>query len=133
MRKGTILYHRKFEFLDDQLGEKLLIILNSPNTSKNQPYLCCKTTSKQKFNIEKEGCYSKQSIYFLDANSDWFKEKTWIQFHDIYEFKCQEFLQAHFKGDLTIKSELKELSITSIIACIKKSDDISNYHLDLLS
>ena len=132
MRKGTILYHRKFEFLDDQLGEKLLIILNSPNMSKNQPYLCCKTTSKQKFNIVNEGCHSQFNIYVLNANTEWFSKKTYIQFHNVFEFKCQEFLKAHFKGDLTIKSELKELSINAIIACIKKSDDISNYHLELL-
>lgn len=130
MNKGTILYHKAFQFQNGQIGKKLLITLNTPK--KNEPYLCCKTTSKQQFNIEKEGCHSNKNIYVLDANTDWFKEKTWIQFYELYEFDPHKFLQAHFRGDLEIKGQLKVNTTNAITNCIKRSEDVSKYHLMLL-
>lgn len=130
MHKGTIFYHKAFQFQNGEIGKKLLIILNMPQ--KDEPYLCCKTTSKQQFNIDKEGCHSNKNIYVLNPNTDWFKEKTWIQFHELYEFEASKFLQAHFKGELEIKGELKGQTISAIINCIKRSEDVSNYHLTLL-
>ncbi|MEQ8187149.1 MAG: hypothetical protein ABRQ39_04200, partial [Candidatus Eremiobacterota bacterium] len=61
MNKGTIFYHKKFEFSDGETGKKLLILLNEPQG--NEPYLFCKTTSKKKYNLENEGCYSDKNIY----------------------------------------------------------------------
>lgn len=130
MNKGTILFHRDFQFHNGQSGEKLIIVLNTPKDK--EPYLCCKTTSKQKFNIDKEGCHSQKNIYVINPNYDWFKMKTWVQFHELYEFEPQNFLQAHFKGDVDIKGELKENTIGAIRNCIKHSDDVSKYHLSLL-
>lgn len=131
MNKGTILFHRDFQFHDGQTGEKLIIVLNTPKN--NEPYLCCKTTSKQRFDIDREGCHSHKNIYVINPNYDWFKGKTWVQFHELYEFEPQRFLQAHFKGDLEIKGSLKENTINAIRNCIKRSEDVSQYHLSLLS
>jgi len=61
MDKVTILFHSAFEFKDGETGKKLLIILNAPEGS--EPFLCCKTTSKQKPGLDKEGCYSSKNIY----------------------------------------------------------------------
>ena len=130
MNKGTILFHRDFQFHNGQSGEKLIIVLNTPKD--NEPYLCCKTTSKQKFGIEREGCHSQKNIYVITPNFDWFKMKTWVQFHELYEVEPEKFLQAHFTGDLDVKGELKENTIRAIVNCIKRSDDVSKYHLTLL-
>jgi len=130
MNKGTILFHRDFQFHNGQSGEELIIVLNTPKDK--EPYLCCKTTSKQKFNIDREGCHSQQNIYVINPNFDWFKLKPWVQFHELYEFERDKFLQAHFKGILDVKGKLKENTIRSIVNCIKRSDDVSKYHLSLL-
>ncbi len=130
MNKGTILFHRDFQFLNGQSGEKLIIVLNTPKDK--EPYLCCKTTSKQKFNIDKEGCHSQQNIYVINPNFDWFRMKTWVQFHELYEFEAPKFLQAHFNGSLDVKGELKENTVRAIVNCIKRSDDVSKYNLSLL-
>lgn len=132
MDKGTIIYHRVFQFHNGEIGQKLLIILNTPNINKQEPYICCKTTSQQKYGIDKEGCHSQSNIYVLNANSDWFKDKTWVQFHELYEFDCKMFLKEHFNGNLEIKGKLKDVTKSAIINCIKRSEDISNYHLTLL-
>lgn len=130
MNKGTILFHRDFQFHNGQSGEKLIIALNTPKDS--EPYLCCKTTSKQKFGIGREGCHSQKNIYVINPNFDWFKIKTWVQFHELYEFERDKFLQAHFKGVLDVKGELKTTTVSAIVNCIKLSDDVSKYHLSLL-
>ncbi|HBE40305.1 MAG TPA: hypothetical protein DDW27_03730 [Bacteroidales bacterium] len=131
MNKGAILFHRDFQFHNGQSGEKLIIVLNTPKDK--EPYLCCKTTSKQKFNIDKEGCHSPKNVYVINSTIDWFKVKTWVQFHELYEFEPQKFLQAHFKGVLEIKGELKESTVNAIRNCIRRSEDVSIYHLSLLS
>lgn len=130
MDRGTILYHRAFEFKDGDAGQKLLIILNTPQN--DAPYLCCKTTSKPKNGLEKEGCYSNKNIYVLNPSAQCFKEKTWVQFHELYEFDSRLFLQAHFRGDLDIKGQLPVQTTNAIVNCINKSVDISKHHLMLL-
>lgn len=129
--KGAILYHKDFAFPDGGVSDKLFVLLNNP--SKFQPYLFCKTTSKPKFNITKMGCYSDKNIYYVDAHRDWFKLNTWIQFHELYQLNAAELLDAHCKGRIVIQNNLKEPLINGLINCIKKSDDISSYHLSLLS
>ncbi|MEK6690282.1 MAG: hypothetical protein AABY78_03130 [Nitrospirota bacterium] len=130
MHKGTILYHQAFQFQNGEIGKKLLIILNTPQ--KDEPYLCCKTTSKQKYNIDKEGCHYNKNIYVIYPNTDWFKEKTWVQFHELYEIESGKFLKDHFDGKLEVKGTLKVNTISAIINCVKRSEDVSNYHLTLL-
>ena len=130
MHKGTILYHQAFQFQNGEVSKKLLIILNAPQ--KDEPYLCCKTTSKQKYNIDREGCHSSKNIYVINPNTDWFKEKTWVQFHELYEFEASKFLKDHFDGKLEVKGTLKANTIAAIINCVKRSEDVSIYHLTLL-
>ncbi len=131
MNKGTVIFYKKFQFSNGELGEKLLIILN---TYKDQstPHLCCKTTSKQKYNLTNPGCYSNKNIYVLNANQDFFNLKTWVQFDEIYELKASDLLNAHYSGLVDIKGTLKENTINAIINCIKRSQDITNYQLSIL-
>ncbi|MEQ8189144.1 MAG: hypothetical protein ABRQ39_14320, partial [Candidatus Eremiobacterota bacterium] len=61
-----------------------------------------------------------------------FKKKTWVQFHELYEISINDLLKAKCNGNIEIKSKLDKKTINSLILCITKSDDISNYHLSLL-
>jgi hypothetical protein len=129
--RGTILYHPSFQFQNGGTSPKLLIVLNTPKT--NKPYLCCWTTSKQKYGIDREGCRSDKNIYVLNANVDFFQVKTWVQFHDLREFVVTEFLNLHFRDKLLeVKGQLREETIRAILNCIKGSQDVSQYHLSLL-
>lgn len=101
MDKGTILFHRALEFKDGETGRKLLIVLNTPQDS--EPFLCCKTTSKQKYGLDREGCHSSKNIYVLNPLPNCFSLKTWVQFHEIYEFDNRSFLQSHFKKELDVE------------------------------
>jgi hypothetical protein len=39
MLKGTVFYHRNFRYKDGEIGDKLLIVLNSPVIPQNQSFL----------------------------------------------------------------------------------------------
>jgi hypothetical protein len=128
--KGTILFHSNLTFKDGQPGEKLLIILNTP--ADNEPYLCCKTTSKQKYGIDIPGCHSSKNIFVLEANSDYFFQRTYVQFHELYEFNKKEMLREHFAGNLQRKDRLGGNTINAIVNCVRKSVDVLKYHKELL-
>jgi len=131
MTRGTILFHDRFRFTDGEIGEKLLIILNNPKD--DQPYLICKTTSHCKNFITTEGCHSKKSIYHIKANKDGFPCDTWVQLDEIFEFSKEELLKAHFADKTcTVKNCLSEATIRAILNCIWKSEDISQFHANLL-
>ncbi|MBF0345999.1 MAG: hypothetical protein HQL06_17455 [Nitrospirae bacterium] len=85
MDKVTILFHRNMQFKNGEYGDKLLIVLNTPQD--NEPYLCCKTTSKQKYGINKDGCCSNKNIFVLGEGYDWFTKRTYVQFHELYEIE----------------------------------------------
>jgi hypothetical protein len=131
MTRGTILFHDQFRFTDGEIGEKLLIILNTPKD--DQPYLICKTTSQCKYFITTEGCHSNKSIYHIKAHKDGFPCDTWVQLHEIFEFSKEELLKAHFVDKTcTVKNCLPDRMIRAILNCIWKSEDISQFHIDLL-
>jgi hypothetical protein len=132
MRKGTVLFHPKFEFSNGETGKKYLIILNTPDIKKSQPFLICKTTSQPKNKPKEPGCHAEKNVYGIEANSDFFPKRTWVQFFEIFEFNHDEFIKQHFELGLKVKAELKPQTINAIINCLKKSDDVSAYHLSLL-
>lgn len=132
MTRGTVLFHKKFIFSDGIEGEKLLVVLNTPS-SHDEPYLVCKTTSKCKFYITKEGCHSDKSIYHIKANRDGFLCDTWVQLDELFEFTQEELLNLILKDKICeIKHNLSENTIRAILNCIWKGDDASQYQLDLL-
>ena len=97
MSAGSIYLHEEFKFLDGSTGKKLFLIVNTP--SKNENYLVCKTTSKEKppYRISKQGCSAPKRNYFMFlSKDDWFKKDTWIQFDILYKFPAIRLLQDNF-------------------------------------
>jgi len=130
MIKGRVFLHKDFKFPDGGIADKYFIILNNPKN--NDPYLACKTTSKGDRKPNQEGCHHHKNLYVLNPNYDFFPKKTWIQFHTIFEFDAIGLLQLKFKGIVTMIADLRDQTINAIINCIKKSDDVSIYHLELI-
>ena len=132
MRKGTILFHPSFEFTNGEIGRKYLIILNSPDIKKIEPFLFCKTTSQSQNKPQTPGCHAEKNLYCIGAQFDFFPKKTWVQFFEMFEVNYDEFIKQHFELGVEVKGELRTETISAIINCIKKSDDVSAYHLSLL-
>jgi len=129
--RGHILFHKKFEFKNGELGEKLIIILNNPDPSK-EPYLVCRTTSQEKNKPRKFGCNKELSLFYLPANHDFFEKDTWIQLYEIFPFNASSLLDDHFKGELEVIGKLRELTIRQLINCVKKIKDIAAAHKKLI-
>ncbi len=132
MNKGTIFFHKKFEFRDGEIGRKLLILLNNPEIKKNIPVLVCRTTSNPKNKPFKRGCYDTKNLFMIPAKHDFFDSDTWVLLHEIFEFKAEDLLNLRFKGYLEILAILREQTINEIINCIRKTQDVSSYHLKIL-
>jgi hypothetical protein len=133
LNKGAVFNHLNIEFKDGEHGNKYLIILN--NQQGEDPYLCCKTTSKQQYGIDNPGCHFEKGIFVLDLKKPPFPKKTWVQFdaNGIFEYEAVELLQCKFRGEIILNAELDSTLVQGIVNCFKKSQDISDYHLELIN
>lgn len=131
--KGTVFHNNQFLFKDGEVGNKLLVLLNTP--SKNDPYLILKTTSQQISQGYKKskspGCQDKDGLFFIPANSNLFKLDTWVQFYEIYPFSPDEVQN---NPDFVIIGVLNEKVTSDIIDCLYFSigDDIPEMYDNLI-
>ncbi len=51
-----------------------------------------------------------------------FPIKTWVQFHELYEFDFNKLMHSRHKGDLEFIGQLTASTINAIINCIKRSE-----------
>ncbi len=126
---GTVFHHEQFVFKNGEIGNKLLVLLNTPN--KNDPYLFVKTTSQRKGKPIKKGCLENLKLFFVPAITASFPDPTWIQLYDIYEFLYEEVEKdKRFK----IISHLESKLFNEIIDCLFIScpDDILPRHEKIL-
>lgn len=107
MKRGTILFHPSFEFEDREKGRKYLIILNTPDIKKSEPFLICKTTSQPHNKPQSPGCHAEKNLYTIDAKFDFFPKRTWVQFFRIFEVNYDKFIKEHFEIGLEVKGLLR--------------------------
>lgn len=132
MNRGTVFHHTNFKFKDGEMGSKLIVILNQ--RSGADPFLCCKTTSKIKFGMDKEGCYHTRNIHVIKKPP--FNVMTWVQFDpvSVFEFSVEQLLNDCLQHKyIQVIGILDEPDINAIVNCFKKSEDISGYHIQLLN
>jgi len=99
--RGSIFYHSKFKFHDGLVGQKYIILLNSP--SNNEPYLFVKTTSKQRNKPTTVGCIKKHSCFFIPAKNTFFPLDTWVQLYELYPIPSKKICtnkSIHLAGNL---------------------------------
>jgi len=125
--RGTIFHNPKFEFHDGEIGNKLLLLLNTPD--KNESCLFVKTTSKRKDKPPNVGCFKHNytGMFFLPKKTTSFPEDTWIILYRPYEIKLSDVSPT--KGWKKIGC-LPENMVNQIIDCLFKhhEDDISELH-----
>jgi len=127
--RGTILFHKKFQFTDGDVGEKLLIILNEPDYKEEEPYLIARVTSQPKNKPTNYGCHKNLSLFFIPVNKDFFSKDTWIQLYEIYEIDFKTFVQDRLQyNQVEIVGNLDSLTLTHILKCVELVEDISEQH-----
>lgn len=130
MKKGTVFLHKNYQFPDGGTADKFFIIINNPGP--NAPFLTCKTTSKQDSRPVNEGCHYLKNVYVLRENDDFFKLRTWVQFYTLYRFNHKELMKKDHSGEVIKMAELRPQTTSAIVNCVKKSEDITFYDLELL-
>ncbi len=137
MERGTILFHTRFQFRNGTIGEKLLVVLNTPKS--DEPYLLIRATSQ----VEKWSSYYKQTIqrgcnyrlllFFITPEDKTFFEKpTLLQFDEIYPLTREQLLSDKFNGVLEAKGQLSENKFNEIMNCVKAmKDDIEERYFKM--
>ena len=112
--RGSIFIAENFIFSDGTKGKKLLVLLNNP--ASNDPYLLVKTTSKKHSKPDTLGCVeSYHQVYFIRADSPFFKKDTWIQLDDYFPFSQKTIMKK-----LNHLGVLPDKTIKLIINCFLK-------------
>ena len=131
MKRGEVIFSRKFKFSDGGESKKFLIVLNEG--SAERPHLVLLTTSQQWNRKLLPGCYAKENYFVIKEKGDWFDKTTWVLFDPIIEYSFKKELEEHFKNNLETKTILKEDTIRAIINCLKQSEDITPYQITLVN
>ena len=133
LKSGCILFDTNFTFKDNVIGEKLIVLLNNPR--ENEPYLFCRTTSRERppYQIKApKGCQKDSSYFFINACS-FFPEDTWLLLYEIREYDYICMLNKHFKQQMRIINCINDVTLLRQIKnCIKYSRDISYKHLKMI-
>lgn len=117
--RGTVYHNSKFKFHDGIIGNKLLVLLNTPTA--NEEYVFVKTTSQQKGRTKTPGCgtYYAQGEYFIPQGTDCFPEDTWVLFYDLYPINPKDIDHTedwHILKGVTLSVK----TIQKIIDCLFK-------------
>jgi hypothetical protein len=88
--RGAIYHNPQFPFHDGTVGNKLLILLNTP--TGGEEYLFVKTTSQPKGRTRTPGCgtYYAHGEYFLPRGAACFPEDTWVLLYELYPIPPQQ-------------------------------------------
>jgi len=131
LKKGSILYHEEFRFKNGEIGDKLLVLLNTPKLP-SEPYLFCKVTSKQNGKSKIPGCHPSFSLFFIPGSEEFFNKDTWLQLYEIYPFDAASVLQDSLTKQLIEKGSLKSNTIKDLMNCISKIRDIETEYKRLI-
>jgi hypothetical protein len=129
MKKGTVFLHKNFEFANGGIADKYFIVLNNPGPE--DPILACRTTSKGQRKPQAPGCHYQKNLFLIEGGYDFFPLRTWVQFN-VFEFNLHGLLQLSFEKTVILKTDLRDQTINAIINCLILSDDISQFHLNLI-
>jgi hypothetical protein len=111
--RGNIYRHPEFKFHDGEIGDKLILLLNTPSNKEHGIFV--KTTSQQHNKPSTVGCIKSHRCFYIDANSELFDLNTWIQLDDIYEFDANA---AKRNDGLHKIGTLNDGKIDKIIDCL---------------
>jgi hypothetical protein len=131
MKTGDVFFYKNFKFEDGNVSDKLLVLLAKAPDHKVMVVL---TTSQQWKRELKDGCHASQeeSYFTFNSNLAVFDKTTWIILKPrlLYEMGLVARLE---KGTVTQLPSLKDVDYRAIVNCLKKSEDVSPFHLSLLN
>jgi hypothetical protein len=96
-------------------------------------YLAVITTSQQNGRNPDPGGNPKGGYFAIRGDGkDWFAKDTWLLFEEPVELSAEEFGKAVQEKTITVKGQLRDDLTNRICNCMKRCDDVSEYHRSLL-
>jgi hypothetical protein len=127
---GSILYWQGFKFPNGSESNKLFVIVGA---QLGRNYLAIIATSQQNGRNPDPGGNPKGGYFTIRGDrKDWFEKDTWLLFEEPVELKASEFATAVQAEIITVKGHLRGEVTNRICNCMKKCDDVSEYHRGLL-
>lgn len=127
---GTILHWKGFTFADGDTANKFLVIVGA-QPGKN--YLAIIATSKQKKRGNTPGGNPEGGYYHIPGGGkDWFPLDTWLLFEEPREISGAELVKEGLAKNIEVKGQLRGDVANAICTCMRKCDDVSEYHRGLL-
>ncbi|MBS4056394.1 MAG: hypothetical protein KGZ82_03660 [Bacteroidales bacterium] len=127
--QGKVFSYKQFPFGDGGQSDKLLIVINEPDSFSD--YIFVKTTSQPKCK-DTQGCHCSHNLYVLNPGEDLFPKKTWVQFHELYPIPRLAMDAATKYGEAKRIGQLRPQTVAAILNCMKKSEDLSPRELSFL-
>lgn len=116
--RGTIYFHNKLVYHDGAIGNKYLILLNTPG--KKDPFLFVKTTSQKKNKPITPGCIRPRSLFFIPGKKTFFPLDTWVQLYEIYPIEGKSIRN---NPDIRKVGELDSKITADIIDCLFEAEE----------
>ena len=127
---GSILFWEGFRFPNGAEADKLFVIVGA-QTGRN--YLAVITTSQQNGRNADPGGNPKGGYFHIRGDGkNWFNKDTWLLFEAPVELSAADFLAATKDKTIIVKGNLRDDLTNRICNCMKKCDDVSEYHRTLL-
>jgi hypothetical protein len=113
------------------VANKYFVIVGS---QPNKNYLAIIATSKMKHGRKAEpGGNPDGGWYHIPGGGkDFFPSDTWLLFDTPQELSAAELLSLKIKGDIEVKGNLRGDIANAICNCMRKCEDVSEYHKTLL-
>ncbi len=127
---GCVLHWDGFKLSDGSEGHKYFVVVGS---QPNKNYLAIIATSKQKRRGAQPGGNPDGGWYHIPGGGkDFFKVDTWLLFDAPQELSAADLVKLKFEGKLKISGKLRGDVANAICNCMRKCDDVSEYHKTLL-
>jgi hypothetical protein len=127
---GVILYWKGFEFPNGAEADKLFVIVGA---QPGRNYLAVITTSQRNGRNPDPGGNPKGGYFAVRGDKkNWFEKDTWLLFEEPVELSASDLASAMKDGTITVKGRVQDELANRICNCMKKCDDVSEYHCTLL-
>ena len=127
---GCILHWKGFKFRDGTTRNKFLVIVGA---HPGQNYLAVIATSVPKNKSFQAGGHPEDGYYHIPGGSkDWFEEDTWLLFEEPREISAGELVKEGLAKNITVEGHLRPDIANAICNCMRKCDDVSEYHRSLM-
>jgi hypothetical protein len=128
---GSVLHWADFEFDDGDTANKFFVVVGA---QPNKNYLAVIATSKQKRGRKPQPGGNPEGGWYCipGGGKDYFEKDTWLLFEKPVELSAAELLQRKFKNEIAVKGKLRGDVANAICNCMRKCEDVSEYHRNLL-